>query len=321
MVLHSTIRVAVLLIPILFTEPLLAQDESLPSDRDFNPVAIGFAPESPYRPCFKQPNGGKDAIHRLPTSARYWLVEDAVYIITPEERCAFLHLETDEERNSFIEQFWYRRTFHPVSLDYDFKVEHYRRIVVANERYGGQLSGWKTDRGRVYVLLGPPDSTGVHTEQGSGKIASGQTTKIQLHPSETWHYHYINGLGENVQFDFDYVNGDYRLPEAENYMLGRADLNPGRFPVTPEQLQLHVHADRRAQARFKDLEAIVTSQLERAQVKFRRRIEFFPATRATTLVRVEIQIPCETCTRAGEVAPSGGVSPVYSCFPAVGSGC
>jgi GWxTD domain-containing protein len=306
MVLHSTIRVAVLLIPILSTEPLLAQDEAQSSDRDFNPVAIGIAPESLYRPCFKQPNGAKDAIHRLPTSARYWLDEDALYIITPEERCVFLHLETEEERNWFVEQFWYRRTVDPVSLGYDFKVEHYRRIVVANDRYGGQLPGWKTDRGRVYVLFGPPDSIDAQAEQGSGKTAPGQTTKIQLHSSETWHYHYIKGLGENVQFDFDYLtaHGDYRLQAAENEMLGRADPNPDRFPVTAEQLQLHVPADRRAQPRFKDLEAIVASQLVRDQVKFRHRIEFFPATEATTLVRIEIQIPCGACTRAGEVAPS-----------------
>jgi GWxTD domain-containing protein len=306
MILYSTIRVAVLLIPFLCAEPLLAQDESQPSDKDFNPVAIGIAPESQYRHCFAPLNRAKDAIRRLPSSARYWLDEDAVYIITPEERCAFLHLETDEERNWFIEQFWQRRTSDPVSLDYDFKVEHYRRIVFANERYGGQLPGWKTDRGRVYVLFGPPDFVDVRAQPGSGKTAPDQTPKVQIHPSETWHYHYIKGLGEKVQFDFDYLaaHGDYRLQAAENDLLGRADPNPDLFPVTPEQLQLHVPADRPVQTRFKDLEAIVTSPLVRAQVKLKQRIEFFPATEATTLVRIVIQIPCETCTGAGQIASS-----------------
>jgi hypothetical protein len=84
--LYSTIRVAVLLIPILCAEPLLAQDESHPSDKDFNPVAIGIAPESQYRRCFEPPSSARDAIRRLPSSARHWLDEDAVYIITPEER-------------------------------------------------------------------------------------------------------------------------------------------------------------------------------------------------------------------------------------------
>jgi GWxTD domain-containing protein len=305
MVLYSTIRVAVLLIPILCAEPLLAQDESHPSDKDFNPVAIGIAPESQYRRCFEPPSSARDAIRRLPSSARHWLDEDAVYIITPEERCAFLHLETDEERNQFIEQFWYRRASDPISLDYDFKIEHYRRIVSANEKYGGQLAGWKTDRGRVYVLFGPADSVDVHTEQGSGKTAPAQATKIQLHPSETWRYHYIKGLGENVQFDFDYLaaHGDYRLPEAENDLLARADLNPDRFPATPEHLQLYVVYGP-PPIRFKDLESLLTSQIVRDQVKFTHRVEFAPATQATTLTRIDIQIPCETCTRSGQIVPS-----------------
>jgi GWxTD domain-containing protein len=298
MALSSIIRIGALLIPILANESLLGQDAPIPNDKNYNPVAMGIAPESQYHHCFESPHNGKEAIRRLPTTARDWLTEDAVYIITPEERCAFLQLETDEERNLFIEQFWNRRTLHPISLDYDFKVEHYRRIVYANEKYGGQRPGWKTDRGRIYVLFGPPDS--VDVKEGSGN------TKIQFHPLETWHYHYIRGLGENVQFDFNYLAayGDYRLPEEENDMLGRADPNPDSFPVAPEQLQLYVPDGRFSQVRSKDLEAIVTSQVVRGQVKFSHRIEFCPATKATTLVRIEIQIPCETCTRAGQIAPS-----------------
>ena len=128
-------RAALLLFPLFFAEPFRAQ-------------------EKPPHACFEQPNDSKDAIHRLPTSARYWLDEDAFYIITPEERCAFLHLENDIEREQFIEQFWYRRSVGPISLDYDFKTEHYRRIVFANEKYGGQLAGWKTDRGKFMCCSG-----------------------------------------------------------------------------------------------------------------------------------------------------------------------
>src|SRR5271165_5914565 len=104
MILYSTIRVAVLLIPVLCAEPLFAQDQSQASDRDFNPVAMGIVPESQYRHCFEQPNGAKDAIRRLPPNARYWLEEDAIFI-TPTGRCQFLHLNSDEEREQFIEQF------------------------------------------------------------------------------------------------------------------------------------------------------------------------------------------------------------------------
>src|SRR4029077_13112033 len=96
---HFTMRVALLLFPLLCAETFLTQ-------------------EKPSHACFEQRNGAKEAIDRLPESARDWLAEDAMYIITPEERCAFLHLNTDEEREHFIEQFWYRRSVDPISLDY-----------------------------------------------------------------------------------------------------------------------------------------------------------------------------------------------------------
>jgi hypothetical protein len=116
---HSTIRTAVLLFPLFCGEPMLAQDEPPPNGAHSNPVQMGVTGESKHHRCFEQPHGAKDAIHRLPASAGNWLAEDAIYIITPEERCAFLRVETDEERNQFIEQFWYRRASDLISLDYD----------------------------------------------------------------------------------------------------------------------------------------------------------------------------------------------------------
>jgi GWxTD domain-containing protein len=144
--LHSTIRVGLFLLLLLGAESILAQKES-------------------HHACFEQPYGARDAIHRLPENFYYWLAEDAVFIISPEERCAFLHLNTDEEREQFIEQFWYRRTVNPDSPNEDFKIEHYRRIASANQKYGSGLVGWKTDRGRTYVVLGPPDSVDLITDR------------------------------------------------------------------------------------------------------------------------------------------------------------
>jgi GWxTD domain-containing protein len=121
---HFTKRAAVLLFPLFCAEPFLAQ-------------------EKPPHACFEQPNGAKEAIRRLPESARYWLAEDAIYYITPGERCAFLRLQNDPEREHFIEQFWYRRSADPISLDYDFKTEFYRRLsspmksMAANYSPGG----------------------------------------------------------------------------------------------------------------------------------------------------------------------------------------
>ena len=82
-----------------------------------------------------------------------WLDEDVRYIITPEERKAFVQMATDEERENFIESFWMRRDPTPDSMENEYKEEHYRRIAYANDRYASGIPGWKTDRGRIYIDL------------------------------------------------------------------------------------------------------------------------------------------------------------------------
>jgi GWxTD domain-containing protein len=119
-------------------------------------------------PCFDAPDRAlskrreNEAIAGLPRIARFWLTEDVVFIISPEERCAFLHLETDQERDQFVEQFWSRRAPDRTSLENSFKRQHYERIVAANQKFSTPVPGWKTDRGRSYVMFGPPDSIESH---------------------------------------------------------------------------------------------------------------------------------------------------------------
>src|SRR5690348_14732933 len=98
----------------------------------------------------------------LETPYRKWLNEDVTYIITDEEKAAFKRLQTDEEREQFIEQFWLRRDPTPDTAENEFKEEHYRRIAYANERYASGIPGWKTDRGRIYITFGPPDENESH---------------------------------------------------------------------------------------------------------------------------------------------------------------
>jgi GWxTD domain-containing protein len=283
---HSTIRTATLLLPIFCAGPILAQ-------------------ETPSHRCFDRPHGAKDAIHRLPESAHHWLAEDAAYIITPDERCAFLHLETDEERERFIAQFWYRRTADPTSLNEGFKAEHYRRIVFANEEYGGQIAGWKTDRGRIYVLFGPPDSVDLVADRRAAGAVPTLDADADLHRTEKWHYRYIEGIGEGVVFHFGFVGTytDYRLAAADERMLEQAALNPESLPMTPERIEMYVAAERPPETRFKELEALLVSRTICDQVKFSQQVKFAAATHATTLARIDIRIPCEACTHEGPVAP------------------
>ena len=132
-----------------------------------------------------------------------WLDQDVAYIISDEERKAFKNLSNDEEREAFIEQFWLRRNPNPDSPDNEFREEHYRRIAYANEHYAAGKPGWKTDRGHVYISFGPPDSTESHPSGGSYQRpmdeGGGETSTF---PFETWHYRYIEGIGENVDLEF-----------------------------------------------------------------------------------------------------------------------
>src|SRR6266516_6531300 len=93
----------------------------------------------------------------LSKSYKKWLDEDVPYIITDEERAAFRQLSNDEERDNFMEAFWQRRDPTPDTVENEFKEEHYRRIAYANEHFAAGIPGWKSDRGRLYIVYGPAD--------------------------------------------------------------------------------------------------------------------------------------------------------------------
>jgi GWxTD domain-containing protein len=91
-------------------------------------------------------------------SYQEWLERDVVYIITDREKEVFLDLQTEEERRRFIEAFWTRRDPNPATPANEFRDEHYRRIEYANKFLGRDSAGpgWRTDRGKYYVILGDP---------------------------------------------------------------------------------------------------------------------------------------------------------------------
>jgi GWxTD domain-containing protein len=123
----------------------------------------------------------RTSIPNPPLAVRYrrWLDQDARWIITDEERDAFLRLSKDERRDQFIERFWERRDPMPGAPVNEFKVEHYRCIAYANIHFKQALPGWKTDRGRTYIVFGPPDEVKVEAAHSKGESAK---------PTEVWHY-------------------------------------------------------------------------------------------------------------------------------------
>jgi GWxTD domain-containing protein len=143
-----------------------------------------------------------------------WLTQDVLYIITDDEKAVFQKLTTPEEKEQFIEQFWARRDPDPRTTANEFKEEHYRRIAYANEHFTSGDPGWMTDRGRVFILHGPPD--GKESRPAGGVYArpieeGGGIT--QVHPYEKWRYRYIEGLGPDVELEFvdPTGTGEFRL--------------------------------------------------------------------------------------------------------------
>ena len=123
----------------------------------------------------KQKKASQKALKQeLSSTYKKWLNEDVRYIITPEEMSAFKQLSNDEERDQFIEQFWLRRDPTPDTPENEFKEEHYRRIAYANEHFAAGIPGWRTDRGRIYIVWGPPDEIEAHPSGGTLRTSDGR---------------------------------------------------------------------------------------------------------------------------------------------------
>ncbi len=175
-----------------------------------------------------------------------WLDNDVLYIITSEEKKAFKALATDEERENFIEQFWRRRDPNPDTEENEYREEYYERIAYANEHFASGIPGWKTDRGRIYIAHGKPDSVEAHPSGGSYDRPSyeggGSTT---TYPFEVWFYRHLDGVGDGLEIEFvdPTGTGEYRLARDANEKDALRTV-PGAGLTTSEQLGLSDKGDR-----------------------------------------------------------------------------
>src|SRR6266704_1912068 len=269
----------------------------------------------------------KRTLKELDNAYKLWLTEDVTYIITPDERNAFLQLDTNEEREQFIEQFWLRRSSNPDLPENDFKEEHYRRIAYANEHYASGIPGWKTDRGRTYIIWGPADEVDSHPTGGTYDrpmdLGGGSTS---TYPWETWRWRYLEGIGENIILEFvdPSASGEYHLtmdPSEKDALLhvpgaglslmesmgmaSKADrftrsdgtnlpTTMGGQPASMNEfnrLEQFAKVQQAPPVKFKDLESLVTSRVVRDQVHFTWRTDFLKVTNDTVLVPVTVQVP------------------------------
>lgn len=175
-----------------------------------------------------------------------WLDKDVAYIITDEERKAFKKLQTDDERERFIEDFWRRRDPDPDTDDNEFREEYYERIAYANEHFASGIPGWKTDRGRIYIMYGKPDEKESHPAGGTyNREMSEGGGSTSTFPFEKWFYRYLPGVGSGVEIEFvdPTGSGEYRIarnPDEKDALL----MVPGAGLTLAEELGLASKADR-----------------------------------------------------------------------------
>ena len=263
----------------------------------------------------------------LMTPYKKWMDEDVIYIITDEERKTFKNLNTDEEREQFIEQFWLRRDPTPDTMENEYKEEHYRRIAYANERFASGIQGWRTDRGRIYITFGAPDEIESHPSGGSYsrpmEEGGGETSTF---PFEKWRYRYLEGvgLGTNVEIEFvdTTMSGEYRMsmdPSEKDALLyvpnagltmmeqmgmssktdrfTRTDgthLGTGRQPMTEsmgefQRLERYAALQKAPPIKFKDLEAAISSKITYNVLPMLARADFFPATSNSVMTNITLQ--------------------------------
>lgn len=206
-------------------------------------VPVSFGQESkPQDPSQKNRNVKPE----LKKAYKDWLDKDVTYVITDEERKAFKKLATDDERERFIEEFWRRRDPDPDTDENEFKEEYYERIAYANEHFASGIPGWKTDRGRIWIMYGKPDGQESHPMGGQYDRPSyegGGSTST--YPFETWFYRYLPGVGSGVEIEFvdPTGSGEYRIarnPNEKDAML----MIPGAGLTLSEQLGLSDKGDR-----------------------------------------------------------------------------
>jgi GWxTD domain-containing protein len=216
-------------------------------------LSLTFALPSGLAQKKKASDQGQDPSQRernvkpeLKKAYKDWLEKDVTYIITDEERKAFKKLVTDDERERFIEDFWRRRDPDPDTDENEFREEYYERIAYANEHFASGIPGWKTDRGRIWIMYGKPDETESHPSGGSyqrePQEGGGSTS---TYPFERWFYRYLAGVGSGVEIEFvdPTGSGEYRIarnPDEKDALL----MIPGAGMTMAEEMGLSSKADR-----------------------------------------------------------------------------
>jgi GWxTD domain-containing protein len=153
----------------------------------------------------KRKSPKKKTLKSLTYKYRKWITEEVGYITTKWEKQVFMQLETDRERDMFIAAFWKNRDPNPYTEENEFKIEHYKRLKFVEDRFakGTPTPGWKTDQGRIYIILGQPHD--IERHEGESEI----------YPVIIWFYQGLIEYGLPNAFSVVFFKegnaGDYEL--------------------------------------------------------------------------------------------------------------
>lgn len=128
------------------------------------------------------------------------------YLISKQEKADFLDLKTEADRKAFIQDFWERRDPDPETEVNELQVEYMSRLDEANRLFReAGTPGWMTERGRLYITLGPPDN----------RLSYPRGVTFYGKPTEIWYYNFFP-----VQFVDDNWSGTYRLDPVSAGQIG-----------------------------------------------------------------------------------------------------
>ena len=209
---QTTIRLAILIAVALTVPQILAQQPD--SDPQNKPRKVKREPDK----AFKE-----------------WLRE-VEPIITGPELEAWNKLQTDEEREQFIPDFWRRRDTNPDTEENEYREAYYERLAYVNEHFASGIPGYKTDRGRIYLKYGKPDEIESHPAGGPYQRESWEGGgSTSTYPFERWFYRSIPGrTGAEIEFVDPTGTGEYRVarnPFEKDALLrvpGAAQTTDGR---------------------------------------------------------------------------------------------
>jgi GWxTD domain-containing protein len=225
-------------------------------------------------------------------ASRQWLEEVVPYIITAEEKSVFLRLSNEAERGKFIEAFWRKRDPNPRTPENEFKIVYYKRIAMANQLFGLAGSpGWRTDRGRIFILLGPP-----HEVRRDLNPTTSSVTMFQA-ATETWGYWNLENprLPYNMEFTFTdkYGSGNYVLEKGLSLGQGAGGgaLDPSSLRFYFDNLENIAEALRNPFENLEKMRGVVTTEVSTNLIPLRPEIFFFKGLEKAVHVPIIVEIP------------------------------